>query len=123
MAETEMAPGFGRRAWMGGAAALAFGAGFGVPVMAQGARTLRVRFGSDISVLDPARIFQIENQSIAGHVYSGLVQYDQRTNEIVPDLATGYEVSADGTVWTFRLRPNVTWHKNYGPFTCGDRNR
>ena len=57
MAETEMAPGFGRRAWMGGSAALAFGASFGVPVMAQGARTLRVRFGSDISVLDPARIF------------------------------------------------------------------
>jgi ABC-type transport system substrate-binding protein len=120
MAETSMAPGFGRRAWMGGAAALAFGAGFGVPVMAQGARTLRVRFGSDISVLDPARIFQIENQSIAGHVYNGLVQYDQRTNEIVPDLATGHEVSSDGTVWTFRLRPNVTWHKNYGPFTSDD---
>ncbi|MCZ8148572.1 MAG: ABC transporter substrate-binding protein, partial [Roseomonas sp.] len=52
--------------------------------------------------------------------YSGLVQYDQRTNEIVPDLATGYEVSADGTVWTFRLRPNVTWHKGYGAFTSDD---
>ena len=120
MVETRMPPGFGRRGLLAGAAGITLGGAFGNPVMAQGARTLRVRFGSDISQLDPARIFQNENQSIAGHIYSGLVQYDQRTNAIVPDLATGYEVSADGTVWTFRLRPNVTWHKGYGAFTSDD---
>jgi len=120
MAETGQAGGFGRRGAMAGAAGLALGGAFGTPVLAQGTRTLRVRFGSDISQLDPARIFQIENQSIATHVYSGLVQYDQRDNAIVPDLATGHEVSADGTAWTFRLRPNVTWHRNFGPFTSDD---
>ena len=120
MTETRMPAGFGRRGVLAGAAGIALGGAFGSPVMAQGARTLRVRFGSDISQLDPARIFQNENQSIASHIYSGLVQYDQRTNEIVPDLATGYEVSADGTVWTFRLRPNVTWHKGYGALTSDD---
>jgi len=120
MTETRTTAGFGRRGVLAGAAGIALGGAFGSPVMAQGARTLRVRFGSDISQLDPARIFQNENQSIASHIYSGLVQYDQRTNEIVPDLATGYEVSADGTVWTFRLRPNVTWHKGYGAFTSDD---
>ena len=120
MTETRTTAGFGRRGVLAGAAGIAFGGAFGSPVMAQGARTLRVRFGSDISQLDPARIFQNENQSIASHIYSGLVQYDQRTNEIVPDLATGYEVSADGTVWTFRLRPNVTWHKGYGAFSSDD---
>ncbi|WP_237216849.1 ABC transporter substrate-binding protein [Falsiroseomonas oryziterrae] len=112
--------GFGRRGLMAGAAGLALGGAFGAPVLAQGARTLRVRFGSDISQLDPARIFQNENQSIASHIYNGLVQYDQRTNAIVPDLASSHEVSADGTVWTFRLRPNVTWHKGYGAFTSDD---
>ena len=30
--------------------------------MAQGVKTLRVRMGSDISVLDPSHIFQIENR-------------------------------------------------------------
>jgi peptide/nickel transport system substrate-binding protein len=115
-----MPPGFGRRGLLTGAAGIALGGAFGAPVMAQGSRTLRVRFGSDISQLDPARIFQNENQSIAGHIYNGLVRYDQRTNEIVPDLAASHEVSADGTVWTFRLRPNVTWHKNYGAFTSDD---
>lgn len=120
MDDTRMLPGFGRRGLLTGAAGLALGGAFGAPVLAQGSRTLRVRFGSDISQLDPARIFQNENQSIASHIYNGLVQYDQATNAIVPDLATGYEVSADGTTWTFRLRPNVTWHKNYGAFTSDD---
>jgi peptide/nickel transport system substrate-binding protein len=120
MGETGQAPGIGRRGWMAGAAGLALGGAFGAPVLAQGSRTLRVRLGSDISQLDPARIFQIENQSIASHVYSGLVQYDQGTNAIVPDLATSHEISSDGTVLTFRLRPGVTWHKNFGAFTSDD---
>jgi peptide/nickel transport system substrate-binding protein len=120
MDEMRTPPGFGRRGLLAGATGIALGGAFGMPVMAQGARTLRVRFGSDISQLDPARIFQNENQSIASHIYSGLVQYDQATNAIVPDIATGYEVSADGTAWTFRLRPNVTWHKGYGAFTSDD---
>ncbi len=81
---------------------------------------LRVRFGSDISILDPALIFQVENQTIAGHVYNGLVKYDQATNEIVPDIATDWSVSDDGTVWTFNLRDGIQWHKGYGPFTSDD---
>lgn len=35
------------------------------PAMAQ-TSALRVRIGADISILDPLRIFQIENQSVAG---------------------------------------------------------
>ena len=81
---------------------------------------LRVRFGGDISILDPALIFQVENQTIAGHVYNGLVQYDQATNEIIPDLATGWEVSPDGTEYTFTLRDDATWHKGYGQLTSDD---
>ena len=51
--------------------------------------TMRVRISSDIGNLDPARIFQIENQTVAGNIYNGLLKYDQATNKIVPDLATG----------------------------------
>jgi len=88
--------------------------------LAQGARTLRVRMGSDISVLDPSHIFQIENQTVCGHVFNGLMKYDQATNKIVPDLAASHTVSADGTVHTFKLRQGVTFHKNYGPLTATD---
>jgi peptide/nickel transport system substrate-binding protein len=88
--------------------------------LAQGATTLRVRMGSDISVLDPAHIFQIENQTVCGHVFNGLVKYDQATNKIIPDLATSHTMSADGKVLTFKLQPNIKFHKNYGPLTSAD---
>lgn len=88
--------------------------------VAQAAGTLRVRIGSDISNIDPARIFQLENQTIAGHVFNGLVKYDQATNKIMPDLATEWSVSDDGTVYTFKLREGVKWHKDYGDFTADD---
>lgn len=81
---------------------------------------LRVRIGSDVGVLDPARIFGIENQTVAGHVYNGLVKYDQATNKVVPDLATEWSVSKDGKAYTFKLRSGVKWHKGYGVLSADD---
>ena len=43
--------------------------------------------------------------------------YDLKT--IVGDLAQGYELSADGKVYTFRLRQGVQWHDGK-PFTSRD---
>ena len=82
--------------------------------------TLRVRMGGDIALLDPAKIFGQESQTVSGNIYNGLVKYDQASNKIVPDLARSWETSSDGTVYTFRLRDKVTWHKNFGPFTSDD---
>ena len=93
--------------------------GGGMPVDAAAAE-LRVRIGSDIGVLDPATIFGIENQTVAGHIYNGLVKYDQATNEIRPDLATEWSTSEDGTAYTFKLRDGVMWHKGYGMLTADD---
>lgn len=81
---------------------------------------LRVRIGSDVGVLDPARIFGIENQTVAGHIYNGLVKYDQATNNIIPDLATEWSISKDGKTYTFKLRGGVKWHKGYGELTADD---
>ena len=89
-------------------------------VQAQEAKTLRIRISSDIGNLDPAKIFQIENQSVATHIYNGMAKYDEATNKIVPDLASGWEVSEGGKVYTFTLREGVTWHKDYGAFTSDD---
>ncbi len=81
---------------------------------------LRIRIGADISVLDPARIFQIENQSVAANVYNGLVKYDEATNKIMPDLAAEWSISPDGTSYTFVLRSGVAWHRDNGPLTSDD---
>ena len=51
-------------------------------------------------------------------LYSRLVRQDE-AGAIVPDLATEWTSSADATVWTFRLRPGVTFH-NGDAFTADD---
>ncbi|MFQ3657377.1 MAG: ABC transporter substrate-binding protein [Anaerolineae bacterium] len=40
-------------------------------------------------------------------------------NELIPNLATGYEVSEDGLVYTFTLREGVTFHDG-SPFSAAD---
>jgi oligopeptide transport system substrate-binding protein len=42
-------------------------------------------------------------------VFSGLVTFDPQL-AIVPDLAESWDISPDGTVYTFHLRPNATFH-------------
>jgi len=110
-----------RRSVLAVTAATALGAALGVASpRADAATELRVRIGSDIGNLDPARIFGIENQTVAGHIYNGLVKYDQATNEIVPDLASEWSISPDGRTYTFKLHEGVTWHKGYGALTADD---
>ena len=42
-------------------------------------------------------------------VFSGLVSFDPQLN-LTPDLAESWDVSADGTVYTFHLRQNAKFH-------------
>jgi oligopeptide transport system substrate-binding protein len=42
-------------------------------------------------------------------VFSGLVSFDPRLN-LTPDLAETWDVSSDGTVYTFHLRQNAKFH-------------
>lgn len=57
-------------------------------------------------------------QMIARNVYSGLVKYNDSL-QVTPDLAERWEVSSDGLVWTFYLRPGVIFH-NGSSLTAGD---
>ncbi len=51
-------------------------------------------------------------------VFSGLLRFDEH-GQLQPDLADSWEVSPDGLVYTFRLRPNARWHDNR-PVTAED---
>lgn len=51
-------------------------------------------------------------------LFSGLVSFDPQLN-LVPDLASSWDISPDGTVYTFHLRPDARFH-NGRPVTTYD---
>ena len=90
------------------------------PALAQ-EKALRVRIGADMTGLDPAKLFNIENQTISNHIYNGLVRYEyEKSGGIVPDLAEKWDLSGDGKTYTFYLRKSVKWHKGYGELSADD---
>ncbi len=52
-------------------------------------------------------------------IYSRLVRVDKLGQDVEGDLAERWEVSPDGTVWTFYLRPDVKF-SNGDPVTAED---
>lgn len=69
---------------------------------------LRLR-GSDPLVLDPAVVQDADSAAYIVEIFSGLVRLDKDL-QVQPDLAERYEVSDDGTTFTFTLARNATFH-------------
>lgn len=76
-----------------------------------------------IKTMDPhVSTFGFEYMMIST-MFNGLVRFkpgNTDLEQIEPDLAQSWKVSADGTEWTFILRKGVKWHKGYGEFTASD---
>src|SRR5690606_34561357 len=83
-------------------------------------RAINVRVEQDLSVLDPANIGRVTDHAISVMIHGALVRYDVGSLDIVPDLATHWDISDDGLVYTFYLRGGVKWHFGYGDFTADD---
>ncbi|MBB97571.1 MAG: ABC transporter substrate-binding protein [Rhodobacteraceae bacterium] len=60
--------------------------------------------------LDPAAVTAVNDFRILVNLYEGLVRYKPGTLEVEPQLATSWEISEDGTEYTFTLREGVTFH-------------
>ena len=67
--------------------------------------------------LDPAAVTAVNDFRILMNVYDGLVRYKSGTLEVEPALATSWDISDDGTVYTFTLRDGVSFHDG-SPFNA-----
>lgn len=77
-----------------------------------------VAINADPGGLNPAITTQGTVHLVTGSIFSGLVGIDFKLQP-VPDLATTWEVSADGQRYTFHLAPNATFHDGR-PVTSDD---
>jgi len=75
--------------------------------LAQG--NLRIGLGDDPDVLDPSLSRTYTARIVFATLCDKLFDIDEKAN-IVPQLATGHEVSADGRAVTIKLRPGVKFH-------------
>src|ERR1700730_13523728 len=57
-------------------------------------------------------------QMVSGNIFEGLLRYSPKL-EPLPGLADSWTVSEDAKVYTFKLKPGVTWHDGK-PFTSAD---
>jgi peptide/nickel transport system substrate-binding protein len=79
-----------------------------LPAIAQD--VLRVPYVADIGSFDPDNAFEVGALSAINNVYEGLVEYVPGGTDLTGLLAASWDVSADGTVYTFQIRPDVLFH-------------
>jgi peptide/nickel transport system substrate-binding protein len=58
---------------------------------------------------NPVYATDLVDTSVSELVFAGLLTHDDQ-NQLVGDLAESWQVDEAGTTYTFRLKPNLTWH-------------
>lgn len=71
--------------------------------------TIVIALGADPETLNPGITTGYAVGAITANVFSGLIRLGPR-GEVLPQLATSWDVAANGMTYTFRLRSGVRWH-------------
>ena len=74
--------------------------------------------GREPPTLDPHLSGDAASAEYVVEIYSGLMAYDQDLN-LIPDIANSYNISNDGTVYTFELRDDAVFQDGK-PITAHD---
>ena len=75
---------------------------------------------SDLITLDPAEVFELSGGEIIANIYDRLMMYEpEDLTTLVGGVAESWEVSEDGKVITFTIRPGLTFHSG-NPVTAED---
>ncbi|HIO71716.1 MAG TPA: ABC transporter substrate-binding protein, partial [Flavobacteriales bacterium] len=69
----------------------------------------RYNESAGISSLDPSFARNVENIWAINQLFNGLVQMDDDLN-VIPSIASSWDISEDGIVYTFHLRTDVYFH-------------
>lgn len=80
--------------------------------------TLRVRMNADIRSTDPGINRDANTDGVMMHIMEGLVAYREDAS-VAPLLAQSWQVSQEGTTYTFKLRPGLKF-SNGAPLTADD---
>ena len=100
-----------RRSLLAAAGAGAIALGLALPVQGQTPPgVLVVGQIAEPKALDPAAVTAVNDFRILMNVYDGLVRYKSGTLEVEPALAQSWDISEDGTEYTFTLREGVKFH-------------
>lgn len=82
-------------------------------------QVLNLGNGAEPQDIDPQAITGEPDIKVAGALFEGLASEDPKDLHPVPGLAKSWDISADGTVYTFHLRENARW-SNGDPITVDD---
>jgi oligopeptide transport system substrate-binding protein len=80
---------------------------------------INFREPDDIPASDPALIQDQTSIEVFQNVYDGLTQFATDGKTVVPDIASSWDISSDGLVYTFHLRKDVKF-SNGDPVTAQD---
>jgi len=79
-----------------------------------------VRQIDDIVSFDPAESYEFTNNEVDGNCYRRLVRPDPTdSSKVAGDLAEGYDISADGLTFTFKLKHDAKFDSG-NPVTAHD---
>ena len=74
------------------------------------ANTLIYGRGEDANTLDPVNTDIGEAVNVIVNIFDTLVTYRDESTELAPGLATEWKHNDEGTLWTFQIRPGVSFH-------------
>ncbi|HZD11738.1 MAG TPA: ABC transporter substrate-binding protein, partial [Candidatus Binatia bacterium] len=72
----------------------------------------RLDLAGEAGGLDPQRAAAKNEVDLIENLFVGLTRYNHATSEVEPQLATDWDVTEGGRVWTFHLRDDIFWMRS-----------
>ena len=76
-------------------------------------KVIKVNLGADPKTIDPGLNNSVEGSHVIVNAFEGLTNLD-KDEKVIPGVAEKWEVSTDGTKYTFHLRDNAKWSEGQG---------